>query len=202
MADRSREAIMRSRRRPGSGDRRNLPAARPQIVKSSHLGGPSSSIMEQIDAQAADLRYLAQAPASLTPAVSVGTYETPQPHGQQSSPGRSASIGDNSAPLDDGGETRPNPSKRKSFDDGGASGTNAKQTRSKRNRVCLSLGCDRPLHPPPLARIPLSGLTLTTTTRHSTSPLHGKIPPTKQAANQLASNGPLWAKQASQFSSR
>ncbi|KAF7554963.1 hypothetical protein G7046_g6674 [Stylonectria norvegica] len=90
-------------------------------------------IMEQIETQVSDLRYLSQAPAA-TPSGSssgpVAAYETPQPnvHQPPTSPG-SASVGDNSAPSV--GASNAN-NKRKSVDEGSMSG---KQTRSKRNRV-------------------------------------------------------------------
>ncbi|POR37274.1 Putative transcriptional regulatory protein [Tolypocladium paradoxum] len=80
--------------------------------------------MEQIETQATDLRYLAQAPVALSDSASV-SYDTPQPRAQGSPPG-SATFGDNSAS---------NASKRKSVDDGPGGGQ--KQTRSKRNRVSL-----------------------------------------------------------------
>ncbi len=89
--------------------------------------GPSA--MEQIETQASDLRFLAQAqvPLSNSPSVS---YETPRPGPQhQASPG-SASFGGNSATHGD--STASSANKRKSTDDGLGS---AKQTRSKRNRV-------------------------------------------------------------------
>lgn len=119
-------------------------------VVDSSTGFPNSSsgfnIMEQIETQASDLRFLAQtAPIAIAnaaaaaseensnnnngtspinAAVASSSYETPQtqPH---RSPG-SASVGDNSAPF------AASASKRKSLDDGSLSG---KQTRSKRNRV-------------------------------------------------------------------
>ena len=98
-------------------------------------------IMEQIETQATDLRYLVQGTVPLSDTASA--YETPQPH---ASPG-SASVGDNSAPPTVAGSNMQhshnyhdagvggvgestNPNKRKSVDDAGA-----KQTRSKRNRV-------------------------------------------------------------------
>ncbi|KAJ3475850.1 hypothetical protein NLG97_g9321 [Lecanicillium saksenae] len=86
--------------------------------------------MEQIETQASDLRFLAQAQVPLSNSPSV-TYETPRP-GPQGSPG-SASFGDISAAH--GESTGASANKRKSTDDGLAS---AKQTRSKRNRVSLS----------------------------------------------------------------
>lgn len=115
----------------------------------AHADPDGLHIMEQIDSQVTDLRYLAQAPVPLSDTPSA--YETPQPH---ASPG-SASLGDNSAPPTVAGITNnhhhhgpgstsnaahgtpgigegSNPNKRKSLDDGGAA---AKQTRSKRNRV-------------------------------------------------------------------
>ena len=91
--------------------------------------------MEQIQTQASDLRYLATAPVSISDAGSV-SYETPQPGAQGSPPG-SATFGDNSASP--GGGAQGHGNKRKSPDDAGAI---QKQTRSKRNRVSLSL-CPR-----------------------------------------------------------
>ncbi len=79
--------------------------------------------MEQIETQASDLRFLAQAPVPLSNSPSI-SYETPRP-GTHASPAGSASFGDNSASQGDGAN------KRKSLDDGALS----KQTRSKRNRV-------------------------------------------------------------------
>ncbi|KAJ6781808.1 hypothetical protein PWT90_06440 [Aphanocladium album] len=93
--------------------------------------------MEQIETQASDLRFLAQAQVPLSNSPSV-TYETPRP-GPQGSPG-SASFGDISAAHGD--STGASANKRKSTDDGLAS---AKQTRSKRNRVSsLVLGAPSP----------------------------------------------------------
>lgn len=86
--------------------------------------------MEQIETQASDLRFLAQAPVALSDTASV-TYDTPQPR-PHASPG-SATFGDNSA-LE--GDSVFNANKRKSVDDG-SGGT--KQTRSKRNRVSDTL---------------------------------------------------------------
>ncbi|KAJ4150693.1 hypothetical protein LMH87_011430 [Akanthomyces muscarius] len=91
--------------------------------------------MEQIETQASDLRFLAQAqvPLSNSPSVS---YETPRPGPQhQASPG-SASFGGNSATHGD--STASSANKRKSTDDGLGS---AKQTRSKRNRY-ISIACN------------------------------------------------------------
>jgi hypothetical protein len=117
----------------------------------AHADPDGLHIMEQIDSQVTDLRYLVQAPVPLSDTPSA--YETPQPH---ASPG-SASLGDNSAPPTVGGITNhhhhhggsgsnsnaaahgipgngdnSHSNKRKSSEDGGAA---AKQTRSKRNRV-------------------------------------------------------------------
>ncbi|CAG9943675.1 unnamed protein product [Clonostachys rosea f. rosea IK726] len=92
--------------------------------------------MEQIETQATDLRYLAQAPVSLSDAASV--YDTPVP---QHSPG-SASVGDNSAPTATAvAAPYSSSNKRKSVDDGSAS----KQTRSKRNRFDLANPRIRPV---------------------------------------------------------
>lgn len=111
------------------------PHPHPHQHPSFHGDADGLQTMEQIETQATDLRYLAQAPVPLSDTASA--YETPQPQG---SPG-SASVGDNSAPHTAGGHHHQgsysnsdpsNPNKRKSFDDGGSS---AKQTRSKRNRV-------------------------------------------------------------------
>lgn len=89
--------------------------------------------MEQIETQASDLRFLAQAPVPLSNSPSVA-YDTPRPGGAHASPAGSASFGDNSASQHgDGAAASAN--KRKSLDDGGAS---AKQTRSKRNRVSFA----------------------------------------------------------------
>lgn len=89
--------------------------------------------MEQIETQASDLRFLAQAQVPLSNSPSV-TYETPRPGPQhQASPG-SASFGGNSATHGD--STASSANKRKSTDDGLSS---AKQTRSKRNRVSFWL---------------------------------------------------------------
>lgn len=82
--------------------------------------------MEQIETQASDLRYLAQAPVALSDTASV-SYDTPRP-GPHASPSGSASYGDNSAATGPAS----NANKRKSIDDGTAA---QKQTRSKRNRV-------------------------------------------------------------------
>ncbi len=91
--------------------------------------------MEQIETQASDLRYLAQAaPVALSDSASV-SYETPQPRPQQGSPAGSATFGDNSAGGGPGAGS--GASKRKSVDDGPGSGQ--KQTRSKRNRVSSPL---------------------------------------------------------------
>lgn len=100
-------------------------------------------IMEQIETQVSDLRYLSQAPVALnsggSEAAAAGSagsaYETPRPQGH-GSPG-SASVGDNSAPSNVGGGTSSHGpgnagSKRKSVDDGSVAG---KGSRSKRNRV-------------------------------------------------------------------
>lgn len=105
---------------------------------------PPHVAMEQMNAQATDLRFLAQAtvPLPADPAASVSAYETPR---TQASPG-SASVGDNSAPAPTNavtvtpgpGVADSNSSKRKSADDGGSA---AKQTRSKRNRVSLLFLC-------------------------------------------------------------
>lgn len=104
-------------------------------------------VMEQIDAQVSDLRYLSSGPLALSshdPTVTPGSVPSYGSHAHAAatpppilSPG-SASLGDNSAhpgasaqgsavatPLAGG-------SKRKSDDDANSSG---KQTRSKRNRV-------------------------------------------------------------------
>lgn len=86
------------------------------------FNGPPA--MEQIETQASDLRFLAQAQVPLSNSPSV-TYETPRP-APQGSPG-SASFGGNSAAPGDSSTN-----KRKASDDGFAS---TKQTRSKRNRV-------------------------------------------------------------------
>lgn len=113
-------------------------------------------IMEQIETQVSDLRYLSQAPVALNStgggggggseaAGSAGSaYETPRPQGH-GSPG-SASVGDNSAPSNVGGGTSSHGpgnagSKRKSVDDGSVAG---KGSRSKRNRVSFEsfLLCD------------------------------------------------------------
>lgn len=120
---------------------RSLPRS---SASSAALADPDGlHVMEQIETQATDLRYLAQGPVPLSDTASA--YETPQPH---ASPG-SASVGDNSAPPTVAGSNMQhhhshhdagvggvgestNPNKRKSVDDGGAGG---KQTRSKRNRV-------------------------------------------------------------------
>ncbi|KAL3956251.1 hypothetical protein ACCO45_009097 [Purpureocillium lilacinum] len=93
--------------------------------------------MEQIETQASDLRYLAQAaPVALSDSASV-SYETPQPRPQQGSPAGSATFGDNSAGGGPGAGS--GASKRKSVDDGPGSGQ--KQTRSKRNRY-ISIACN------------------------------------------------------------
>lgn len=84
--------------------------------------------MEQIETQASDLRYLAQAPVALSDTASV-SYDTPRP-GPHASPSGSASYGDNSAAV--AAVSASNANKRKSIDDGSAA---QKQTRSKRNRV-------------------------------------------------------------------
>ncbi|QUC23744.1 uncharacterized protein UV8b_07985 [Ustilaginoidea virens] len=112
--------------------------------------------MEQIETQASDLRYLAEAPVMLSDTPSA-SYGTPRP-GVQASPSSGsahAGYGDNSAAAASGGHgaagsaanTRASASasagKRKSFDDGeGAEGASAqKQTRSKRNRY-ISIACN------------------------------------------------------------
>lgn len=95
---------------------------------------PRARAMEQIQTQASDLRYLTAPVGALSDSASV-SYETPQSRPQMS-PG-SAMYGDNSA-LQPGGESpgdaNAGASKRKSVEDGAG---NAKQTRSKRNRVSL-----------------------------------------------------------------
>ena len=105
----------------------------------------SVPIMEQIETQVSDLRYLSQAPVPLgsggpdAAGSAASAYETPRPQGH-GSPG-SASVGDNSAPSVHGGASNSHGnasvsagSKRKSLDDGSVTG---KGTRSKRNRVSL-----------------------------------------------------------------
>ncbi|KHO01653.1 Casein kinase II, regulatory subunit [Metarhizium album ARSEF 1941] len=94
--------------------------------------------MEQIETQASDLRYLAQAPAALSDTASV-SYDTPRP-GPHASPSGSASYGDNSAAVA-ASASASTASKRKSMGDG--DGAAQKQTRSKRNRRCgnLNLAC-------------------------------------------------------------
>lgn len=83
--------------------------------------------MEQIETQASDLRYLAQAPVALSDTASVSYDDTPRP-GPHGSPSGSAGYGDNSAAPGSASNTT---NKRKSVDDAAAQ----KQTRSKRNRV-------------------------------------------------------------------
>ncbi|KID62180.1 Casein kinase II, regulatory subunit, partial [Metarhizium hybridum] len=90
--------------------------------------------MEQIQTQASDLRYLAQAPAALSDTASI-SYDTPRP-GPHASPSGSASYGDNSAGIG-ASAAASNANKRKSMDDGAAQ----KQTRSKRNRY-ISIACN------------------------------------------------------------
>ncbi|KAG8423915.1 hypothetical protein J3458_000762 [Metarhizium acridum] len=90
--------------------------------------------MEQIQTQASDLRYLAQAPAALSDTASI-SYDTPRP-GPHTSPSGSASYGDNSAGIG-ASASASNANKRKSMDDGAAQ----KQTRSKRNRY-ISIACN------------------------------------------------------------
>ncbi|TWU75999.1 hypothetical protein ED733_007071 [Metarhizium rileyi] len=92
--------------------------------------------MEQIETQASDLRYLAQAPASLSDTASL-SYDTPRP-GPHASPSGSASYGDNSAGLAaSASASASNANKRKLMDDAAAQ----KQTRSKRNRY-ISIACN------------------------------------------------------------
>lgn len=98
--------------------------------------------MEQIETQASDLRFLAQAQVPLSNSPSV-TYETPRLGPQQGSPGSASFGGNSAAPGDSMGASA---NKRKSSDDGLAS---AKQTRSKRNRVSFFGPCFGP--PPPRA---------------------------------------------------
>ncbi|QPG94319.1 hypothetical protein C2857_005689 [Epichloe festucae Fl1] len=88
--------------------------------------------MEQIETQASDLRYLAQAPVALSDTASVSYDDTPRP-GPHGSPSGSAGYGDNSAAPGSASNTN----KRKSVDDAAAQ----KQTRSKRNRY-ISIACN------------------------------------------------------------
>jgi hypothetical protein len=103
-------------------------------VRCLHSRAP---VMEQIETQASDLRYLTAPVGALSDSASV-SYETPQSRPQMS-PG-SAMYGDNSA-LQPGGDSPGNAnagaSKRKSIEDGAGI---AKQTRSKRNRVSEFMG--------------------------------------------------------------
>ncbi|KAG5983818.1 hypothetical protein E4U55_007050 [Claviceps digitariae] len=96
--------------------------------------------MEQIETQASDLRYLAQAPVVLsdTASVSYDHYDTPRPGPHASPPGfpGSAGIGDNSAAAAPGSVSS-NANKRRSIDDAAAQ----RQTRSKRNRY-ISIACN------------------------------------------------------------
>lgn len=96
--------------------------------------------MEQIETQASDLRYLTSPVGALSDSASV-SYETPQSRPQMSP--SSAMYGDNSA-LQAGEDDSPinaneNANKRKSIEDGIG---NAKQTRSKRNRVSSRVSFD------------------------------------------------------------
>lgn len=100
--------------------------------------------MEQIETQASDLRFLAQAQVPLSNSPSV-TYETPRPGPQQQGSPGSASFGDISAAHGDDATGGASAHKRKSTDDGLAS---AKQTRSKRNRVSFSCSSWVRAHPP------------------------------------------------------
>lgn len=117
--------------------------SRPSASTTAQRDSDGLHAMEQIETQATDLRYLAQAPVPLSDTASA--YDTPQPHASPSS----ASVGDNSAPPTvigpnmhqhnhhhDGGPgaltESSSSNKRKSIDDGASS---SKQTRSKRNRV-------------------------------------------------------------------
>lgn len=86
------------------------------------LHGQSHPVMELIETQASDLRYLAQAPVALRDSASV-SYDT-----QQASPPDSSS-----APAGDASTA-----KRKPVDDGGPA-DGQRQTRSKRNRMSEAL---------------------------------------------------------------
>lgn len=99
-------------------------------MKAEGIDAVGRNNMEQIQTQASDLRYLAQAPAALSDTASI-SYDTPRP-GPHASPSGSASYGDNSAGIG-ASAAASNANKRKSMDDGAAQ----KQTRSKRNRVSL-----------------------------------------------------------------
>ncbi|KAG6016124.1 hypothetical protein E4U43_004169 [Claviceps pusilla] len=99
-----------------------------------------NTIMEQIETQASDLRYLAQAPVPVpvpvalsdTASVLYDHYESPRPQPHRRSPGAppgSAAVGDNSAAAP--GSASANANKRRTTDDAAAQ----RQTRSKRNRV-------------------------------------------------------------------
>ncbi|PNY29488.1 transcriptional regulatory protein [Tolypocladium capitatum] len=89
-----------------------------QSIEANEAVHGRGAAMEQIETQASDLRYLAQAPVALRDSASV-SYDTPA---QGCAPG-SAAFGANSAPT---------ASKRKSVDD--ELGSGQKQRRSKRNR--------------------------------------------------------------------
>ncbi|KAG5934172.1 hypothetical protein E4U53_000753 [Claviceps sorghi] len=97
--------------------------------------------MEQIETQASDLRYLAQAPVALsdTAAVSYDGYDTPRPGAHGSPPGAPVCAGvghgDNAAAAL--GSASVGANKRKSVDDAAAQ----RQTRSKRNRY-ISIACN------------------------------------------------------------
>ncbi|KAG5929144.1 hypothetical protein E4U42_006968 [Claviceps africana] len=97
--------------------------------------------MEQIETQASDLRYLAQAPVALsdTAAVSYDGYDTPRP-GPHRSPPRgpvSEGVGHGDDAAAGVGSASSGAAKRKSVDDAAAQ----RRTRSKRNRY-ISIACN------------------------------------------------------------
>ncbi|KAG6009235.1 hypothetical protein E4U54_008589, partial [Claviceps lovelessii] len=107
-----------------------------QKLRNLHVAS-RNTIMEQIETQASDLRYLAQAPVPVpvalsdTASVLYDHYESPRPQPHRTSPGAppgSAAVGDNSAAAP--GSASANANKRRTMDEAAAQ----RQTRSKRNR--------------------------------------------------------------------